>query len=593
MARRKIEPPAPAGPSTTLVSSGKMLSGVPELSKAPTSSRGWQTKAWHYYDTIGEFRYLCDQMGTGLSKARLEIRRGGELIDDPSDPAVELLDALYGGRERHPEMLSAFGINLAAPGDCYLMGVDREGRDEWHVVSATEIRRNKRGEWSAPGVDLGGQRPFLMRLWRPHPRNKRDSNSPARAVLPILSEIEGLTKHVAAQIDSRLASAGLLLIPENFTFAAMSNLADSEATNQADVFLAQMVEVMATAIKDRESAAALVPIPIQGPSEGMDKWRHLTFWSPLSEEAIALRTEAIRRLALGMDFPPELLLGTGESTHWTAAWQDESAVKSHILPMAELVAQSLTAGYLYPLLSKTVDPEEASQYAITVDTSEIRLRPDRSEEAVELYDRGAIKHSVLLREVGFAEEDAMSEEELRRWMLVKVAQGQTTPELVAQALAQLGLDFVSSDTTSHEARPTPSLDDHPERRTTPDPDNQESQALLAACEMAVYRALERAGNRLKARHNGRSVEGVSRAEFYKFYPCDAKALDYLLEDAWESLSYVEHCRSGKVDQGALAQALDGYVRVLIREQADHDPALMAAHVALATQKVPMTLEGLT
>ena len=53
----------------------------------------------------------------------------------------------------------------------------------------------------------------------------------------------------------------------------------------------------------------------------------MTFWTQLDEHAIELRSEAIRRLGLGMDMPPEVLQGSADSNHW-AAWQaDEAAIK--------------------------------------------------------------------------------------------------------------------------------------------------------------------------------------------------------------------------------------------------------------------------
>jgi hypothetical protein len=40
-----------------------------------------------------------------------------------------------------------------------------------------------------------------------------------------------------------------------------------------------------------------------------------------------LRREAVERLAIGLDMPPEVLLGLGDSNHWSAWQVDEQTWK--------------------------------------------------------------------------------------------------------------------------------------------------------------------------------------------------------------------------------------------------------------------------
>ena len=53
---------------------------------------------------------------------------------------------------------------------------------------------------------------------------------------------------------------------------------------------------------------------VTAPDDAIDKPRLLTFWSELDAATMELRNEAIRRFALGMDLPPEQVLGMSGNT---------------------------------------------------------------------------------------------------------------------------------------------------------------------------------------------------------------------------------------------------------------------------------------
>ena len=65
---------------------------------------------------------------------------------------------------------------------------------------------------------LDPDKDLIIRVWTPHPRRTLWADSPTRACLPMLWEIERLTRYVFAQIDSRLVSAGLMPIPKEASF---------------------------------------------------------------------------------------------------------------------------------------------------------------------------------------------------------------------------------------------------------------------------------------------------------------------------------------------------------------------------------------
>jgi hypothetical protein len=562
-----------------VVASAKRLTttGKEKDDAKPRNESGWQDRAWKWYDLIGEFRFAVAWVGNVLSRATLHVHQNGIRVTEGD--AFDALNALFGGTEGQKEMFRQLGIQFTVAGEGYIVGEDggEKPSDKWWVVAASEISKTG-GEWKIGKKPIGD--PLVIRLWRPHPRVNNSPDAPARAVLPVLSEIDGLTKHVAAQIDSRLAGAGILLLPDNISFATTSttttdeNGETSQSLNALDPFLEELMQTMMAAIRNREDASALVPILLQANGEHLDKVRHLTFSTPLDEQAIELRQEAIRRLALGMDMPPEVLTGTGEVSHW-GAWQIEDAsIKAHTEPLLQIIVSSLTEGYLWPYLeAQGMDEDEVHEYTFFADTALMRLRTDRSKEAIELYDRAVLSQDALLTETGFQPNDAMGMNERREYYTRKVASGSTTPELVAAALAMLGvaLPLEAIQISERETDPAvedPSLKEHP-THDAPDPNARKHRRSeeAAIAEVIVFRALERAGNRIKSKYResiSLGAENVLPHTLYRFtHAMSPDQVDDVLMDAWS-------CLGSLPPISIPAETLDRYVRFLFTNNLPHE-----------------------
>ena len=575
----------------SLVASAKRMTTNKDPVNMARSGSGWQDAAWHFYDTVGEYAYAVNWVGNLLSRAKLYATYDdgeGPVRLPPDDPASRLVDALFYDDQGRSTALQQIGVHYTVAGEAVIVGYeDEEGVEQWEVMAPSRVKGTDT-EWKIDGKAYPKDDILVLRIWRPHPVSKNQATSPSRAALPILSEIERLTMHVAAQVDSRLASAGILFLPNQMAFA-VKNEDGVTITGNADAFVEVLQDVMGRAINNREDASALVPIVVTADGEIIDNVSHMQFWSELDNHAIELRTEAIRRLALSMDMPPEILTGTGDTNHWSSWSIDESSIKSHTEPLLNRVADDFATGYLRPLLidgggeeqAMPMAPEEARKYGIGVDTAEMRLRPNRSQEALELWDRGVLKAQTLAIETGFKPEDIQDAAEHRRWFLDKVASGQTTPEIVEAALRALGIALeVREDPNPpedrpeiQEARPVPSLEDHPTRDI---PDTNEA-AMLSACDVLVFRALERAGNRLKNKTQ-RKIPGVAASETYMFHKVDTGTLDFVLEDAWSAVDRF----AGKwgVNAERLADCLDAYTRAIMVEQKPHDPVLLRQFVNL-------------
>jgi hypothetical protein len=116
-----------------------------------------------------------------------------------------------------------------------------------------------------------------------------------------------------------------------------------------------------------------------------------------------------------------------------------------------------------------------------------------------------------------------------------------------------------TDAIPRQTPQPPSLEDHPSRPRTP----AEHGALLAASEALVFRALERAGNRL--RQGTSKPPGVPAYETHCFVRANG-ATDRLLEDAWSCAPQV---LEGLADPLAVIPVLNSYCQALLTEQSPH------------------------
>jgi hypothetical protein len=194
----------------------------------------------------------------------------------------------------------------------------------------------------------------------------------------------------------------------------------------------------------------------------------------------------------------------GSVNHWGVWANEEQTISNHIEPALDTFVGTLTVAVIRNVV-------EGTTLMVAYDTASLRLRQDRSKEAMEWYDRGVMKAEVALRETGFdPENDVMDDAEFRRWLLVKIAGGSATPEQVQESLRLLGVVLNIAPPAAGPAieapapgqpgrNAAPSLEDHPYEgppREQHDHSPAPFTSLHASAEVLVLRALEKAGNRL-------------------------------------------------------------------------------------------------
>ncbi|HEY6075061.1 MAG TPA: hypothetical protein VIV15_17195, partial [Anaerolineales bacterium] len=379
----------------------------------------WQTEVWRLYDIVGEFRFVSNWIGSACSRVRIyvaEVDKNGRVQKEVAKPKIAgLADTLFGGPSAKAEALRMLGINLTVAGDCFIVGrgTDDPESDEWYVVRTSELKRwgSRINLLAADGSveeRLDPSKDLVIRVWTPHPRRHLWADSPARAAMPMLWEIERLTRFVFAQIDSRLVSAGIFPLPKEASFPDEvdedgNQLSGSEALTQ------RLMRTASASLKGEGTAAGVVPIFMETPGDSMGKYQLIEFTSELSKQALELRSEAIRRFALAMDIEPSILSGMGEANHW-GAWQImEGQINVHIVPLMTRICDALTTAYLRPALESINEDQE--RYVFHYDTAPLTVRPERLKDTLELQKLGLVSRETVLLSGDYKISDAPDTEE--------------------------------------------------------------------------------------------------------------------------------------------------------------------------------------
>ena len=570
----------------------------------------WQQEAWRQYDICGELRYGTGWVGNALSRCRLyvaDVDEHGDIGEETEDEDVRAVaDAMFGGPAARAEAQRSIGINLSVAGEGFVVAQGKaraDGGDQWSIASTSEVRRSgdkividrSGGPTQVEKYTLQEGRDLLIRVWTPHPRRAELADSAVRAVLPILREIEQLTKYVFAQIDSRLAGAGMLFLPNNVEFPRGPDDPPGLAG-----FMAMLSRIMGAALADRESASSLVPAMATVPGEFLDKIKHLTFDTELTSKTRELREEAIRRLALGLDMPSEVLLGQGASNHWSAWLIEESTIKIHIVPPLVRVCDAYTRAYLAPALKRI--RKDPRRFAYWYDTSSLTQRPDRQADGVVVYDKLLLSDDAMRQAGGWTDDQKPAEKERQQRLAVELLRA--NPQALANAalVALAGLPPEIAEAAAAAAAPpavpgevpaavppseggTVQVDGIPE---LPAESGAEAPALVASAldvgaDMLVHRAMERAGARLLTRGARGAVPRETPAYLLhtQLRVLGREHADTLLAGAFEHAPMLA-ARCG-VDAGRLTESLRVYCTELLLRATPHKPDALSMWLAMTAR----------
>ena len=459
----------------------------------------WQLRAFSYYDSIGELRYASHFYARQLSRVRFypaRLKDDGTTEPIKDGPPVEILNRIQDPGGGRSQLQYNYGRLMFVTGEGVLFGSRLQTEEErWKFLWKDEVKIREDG--SAVRMDMNHKETdevgIAYRLWNPHPRHSDEADSPLRAIMDIAEELIHLTSSVMGTATTRKTN-GMLLIPSDLSPNRPEPSGDEDPEN--NIFLADFIEHVQSQIENPASPESKVPFLLEASGEFLEQVR----WIPLHDPATDymekdLRMEAIKRLALGLDMPPEILLGMADANHWTAKQVQHDVWRSHGMPKAEQFADDLSEAYLRPAL-REAEFDDWSSVVIAYDDSQVVISPDRTEDADKALDRVAINRSAYRELKGFSEDMKPNEEE----EALLIALRMRNPALLGIDVPQRGPLASPNGNAPAEEGPTEPTQgrevSRPESRTA-------SAEILGAAALALNRCRELAGVRI--RRNDESI----------------------------------------------------------------------------------------
>ena len=603
-AKKVIEPPAiDDGPS--LIASAVRMGLSDEAWRGYRfTDEAWQKQAWDFYDTNPQLHNAIDYIGAACSMVRIFVAevddngvRQGEVEDDEEIGA--LAETLFGGPANKAEILRAIGESLSVAGECFILGraaKTDDPFDRWWVAAPSEVRRQGETVYVQMGraarEELNPGRDIVIRVWTPHPRRAFLADSPVRALLSLLFEMEQMQMFIRSQMNSRIANATILPVPS--TLAAPK--ADSQAVGTDDIYQ-QLFEVITSNLEGKGTAAQVAPILWQMPLaelQAMANVQPIRFDSPLSDQAIMLRKEQQEKLAIGINVPVEIQVGGQEMNHWSIWWAGEEFIIKTIMPLMNRIVDAITTAYLIPALKAL--GKDPRKYTYWYDTAPLANSANKLADALNLYNTtpGIVSAATVRLEGNYTDADAPTEEEDNKRFIQQVILRDPTL-FASQAVREyLGIDIpdvMPQLTTPPPPPPAPGrLPTAPEPGQMPEQPAITDQAaeqsdliasivqaspIVMAANGIVVRALEIAGKKmLTPTHRGMFPDTPAHQLHTKIRVASDAHAETLLAGAWDHADL--YFEGTTADVRALTSTLHAYTKGLLRRSIEHRPSLLAA-----------------
>lgn len=474
----------------------------------------WQNRALYYTDAIGELHYASQFYARMLQRLRIfpaTLKSNGQVEEITSGPPLDLMNRIQDPGGGRTSILGMYGKLMFITGEGYLFGRGiGEGRERWSFVWREELQFDDAGKVThvlAPSLpyetlnfsegtyqEIPADSAVAYRMWTPHPRFSAWPDSPMHSVLEEAEELLVLSRSVLATATSRLVRAPLLCIPEEIAPAPPQPMGDEDPLN--DPFIRDFTAHLERAIEDPSLASSLAPYVLYAQAEWIDKIKpivlHNTDTDYLERD---LRTECLRRIARGLDLPPEVVEGMSDANHWAAWWISDDMWRSHGAPKAEQFCDDMSEAYLRPALREE-NYDGWEEVVVGYDASAVVVNPDRSKDADQAWDRGAISYAAYRNAKNFTEQDAQSEEEHVEWLaqhkVILDENGNPIPSTGGGA----GVGTEETIVNPGDEPGTPDGEPGPVSEGTNLPAS--AARLQGAAEMALVRCRELAGSRLRS-----------------------------------------------------------------------------------------------
>jgi hypothetical protein len=598
------------------------LRKIADFDPAGRKGHEWQRDAFTYNELIGEVGYLHNLTANLVSSCELRVveivpnpEGGGTTMSESDDERVlRVMDAFVGPQGGQKELKRRAAMHYQIAGESYLLGTPlKDDYDiaqgvSWEFLSTEEIRVTKDGnrqvvKRNSAGISDNGPSgggdgfvdvdAYIARFWRPDPRYSLRADSPMKRVLPICRELVVLSEVVDSVAKSRLSS-GLLFVPEELSFGPLDESEEEgNDTDDIDRFIEALIDHMRAPVEDRTSAAGLVPLVVKGAAEFGSQIKLIPLAQDLDGTYQSLREELLKRLAQGLDAPPEVIGGKGGLNHWTSYNVDADFIDKHVNPVGEAIAEFITVAYLRPMLLEYegFSDTEVDRFRLVFDSRAITSRSDEGPAASGAWDRLALSDLAYLRANGFTDNDYPDEEERGRRLVEKLiladpvnlgpmllpklfpdlepffaqdaaaapAEAAPAEEAPADPLDELVKGIPGAEVRRNPTEPAPVTGPSPVGAPLAQPTTQPTgeapvgasidnllDRLATAADAALERALERAGNRaiskaakvpvLRDQFKAAPRNGVLAVMKDTDFRTLGVARDELVQDAWDNFT---------------------------------------------------------
>ncbi|WP_229434722.1 hypothetical protein [Nocardia farcinica] len=557
-----------------------------KITKPANGARGdWQAEAWDMLDLVGELSFALLWKTALLSRFRLvasdlDPETGKPTGSTDNELAKQIVRAIAGGATGQSQLLSRLAPLMMIPGEAWLAIIYPGGEEQWHILSRDEVKT--RGDKVELELEDGTKYEVqpdtdtLSRIWRRDPRRSVLPWSPVKAALPILRQIVRMTQNVEAAGKSRQAGNGVLVLPREISMPTTEpprgespdapNLPPPPPAAGRFVSAGELRQAlqaaMSKAIEDPSSAEALVPIIITVAGEYVDKIRHIKFDSEVSEKALAALEKAVRRLAMTLDMPPEVLLGLADLNHWSLAGVEEEGVRWHAAPEMEVICDAFTTQLLRPLLPP------GTEVVVWYDTSDVDAEPDGVEKTRQAFMDGVARPTTYLQQLGLSQDtdgyDLSTRDGWRDWATDTIRR---KPELLP-VLAPVLRTLVPALGDLPELAPAPPTSGPPPEPpaidTSRQPDTREA-AAATMLRMSVNEALRLAGKRRRTRQDQGRLRDVPARDTHLHLRCAAADIDRLIT-GWDEVLDEELCVQLGINRARLAAAVTEISRAALTSQ---------------------------
>lgn len=590
---------------------GSLIASAVRLGLSEDAWRGyrftdeaWQRQAWDFYDTNPQLHNAVDYIGSAASMIRIfvaEVDEHGVRQGETKDAEVgALAETLFGGPANKAEMLRGIAESLTVAGECFVLGKAKRSApsDQWWVAAPGEVRKNgdvvyvnmgrAQREELNPGSDI------VIRVWTPHPRRAYLADSPVRALLGLLFEMEQMQQFVRSQLVSRIANATILPVP--------STLAVPKGDNQAvatDDIYQQLYEVITSNLEGKGTAAQVAPILWQMPLaelQAMAGVVPIRFDSPLSDQAIQLRNEQQQKLAIGMNVPVEIQLGGQEMNHWSIWWAGEEFIVKTMQPLFNRIVDALTTAYLFGALRRL--GKDPKRFTYWYDTAPLANSANKLADALNLYNAPGgpiVSAETVRREGGYNDADAPTQDEINDLFIKQVILRDPTLFAVTPIREEINIDIDTAVPGLTDVGPPPPpapqlVPTEPSAGKQPNQpavtDGGSGGELIAsavppmspvviAANGLVMRALEVAGKRLLTpTHRGVFSDTPPYNLHTKIRVASQQHAEKLLEGAWDSTD--QYFAGTGVSNVRLQPVLHSYAKGLLAKGIEHNITLLAA-----------------